>query len=92
MVSNTKGWEHGEALFREALAVYRAAYDSDHHETAHTLDMLGHCLNEQERFAEAADVLREAVEMMRNVLGPEHSWTKEAKAKLATALQGLNPE
>lgn len=41
-------------------------------------------------FAEAADILREALEMRRNRLGPDHESTQGAAGLLATLLDRLD--
>ena len=63
-------------MFEDALSIRRRVLGADHPDTAVSLNNLAALYRAQERYSEAAPLLKEAAEIMERVLGAEHPHTK----------------
>jgi tetratricopeptide (TPR) repeat protein len=74
-----------ERLFREALAIRRAALPPDHPYIAVTQSLLGECLALEHRGSEAQSLLDHAAQALRARLGDDHFATRRAEQRRQAA-------
>jgi serine/threonine-protein kinase len=76
-----------EPVLREALAIRTAAFGPDHPYRARAESLLGACLAQQQRLAEALPLLRHGADTLRAQLGDEHPAARQAASRLQRAVQ-----
>jgi len=84
-------WDLGEftkseAMYRDALDIWRKVYGKEHRKIADSLYGLGVALESQEKVAESEDVYRQALAMRRKVLGNESEEVGDSLRRLAAIL------
>ena len=72
--------QEAEASLREAASIQQEALPEQH---ARTESLLGMCLARQERYAEAAPLLRESYAILAAGLGEARTETQDAARRLA---------
>jgi serine/threonine-protein kinase len=71
-----------EALLRESLAIYEQAYPQGHVQIPTTESLLGGCLKDMKRFAEAETLLTGAYAAILKQFGPDHPRTQAARGRV----------
>jgi tetratricopeptide (TPR) repeat protein len=85
-------FDDAEAELKRAHDVYRAAYGERHPSVATTLSYLGRLESRRERIPEAVRFITAALEMRRELLGPDHPSTRMSEANLAGLLGRGRPD
>jgi serine/threonine protein kinase/TolA-binding protein len=80
--------EAAERLVREAIAIHRDANSTAHGKIGFLQTMLATVLLQQSRFAEAADILRDTLDLFAESLPPDHQYVASAEHYLGEALTG----
>lgn len=76
-----------DSLFREALALDRTAFGSEHPLVASMMNNLGLALTAEKKFNEAGRYLRDALALYQKLLGPKHPQVAATSSSLALLLQ-----
>lgn len=76
----------GEQHLREAVAMSRRIWGSEHMETAGALSGLSLCLTQLMKFQESESVSRESLAMLERVFGKDHPALGQSKNNLANLL------
>lgn len=82
--------EQARKLIEDALSIQRASLPDEHPKIAETLNMLAISDTAQDRYEEAAPVMREVVARFEKISGPDHPDTLVAKNNLAAILLHLD--
>jgi serine/threonine protein kinase len=80
----TNDYGPAETYAREALGIFQRSVPRDHPEHANALQMLGSILIERDKYSEAEQVLKEALEIQRTVYGPQSMAAANTQANLGT--------
>lgn len=88
ILETVERWDEAEALYREALAIYRDAGDG--YEEAMTLNGLAAVLRFSGRVAEAEPLFRHALAAMEVERGPAHPETATVRNNLAMLLNATD--
>ena len=78
---------HGEQYQREALNLFRATVSRNYPDHAVALAGLGNILTQRGKYAEADQTLNEALEIERNVFGPDNQRIASIEADLGALYQ-----
>jgi tetratricopeptide (TPR) repeat protein len=90
LLNNLGRPSEAETLFREALAMIRAAAPENHLELAKKLLNLGNSIAWQQKFAEAEPFYRDAIAQYELVFPPDHTALALARMEFAFILIRLN--
>ncbi|MFQ5653658.1 MAG: tetratricopeptide repeat protein, partial [Planctomycetota bacterium] len=77
--------EEAEKHLREGLEIWRRALPAGHQRIIYTEALLGACVAEQERHAEAIPLITPHLDTLRAWLGEDHEFCRELLGLLATA-------
>jgi eukaryotic-like serine/threonine-protein kinase len=80
-------FDQATPLLERSLAQRRSLYGATHASVALDMDLLGHALARQDRYADAEPLLRGALEQRRRLLGSNSAETAESIEHLATLLE-----
>lgn len=83
---NLSRWDEGEAYYRAALAINRAAYGDQHTSVITNLQNLASLARNRGDVARFCELTREALDLARGIFEPEHWIIASLEIDLATAL------